>query len=66
MILSINQSYVRMYDSIVREVVVEKTEKSVCKTTAYLVATWLPEEGFEPSTFGLWARRATRLLYSAI
>ena len=24
------------------------------------------EEGFEPTTSGLWARRATRLLYSAI
>ena len=24
------------------------------------------EDGFEPTTFGLWAQRATRLLYSAI
>ena len=31
-------------------------------TTEPLVA----EDGFEPSTFGLWAQRATRLLHSAI
>ena len=28
--------------------------------------TLVAEAGFEPTTFGLWARRATRLLYSAI
>ena len=28
--------------------------------------TLVAEAGFEPTTFGLWARRAARLLYSAI
>lgn len=27
---------------------------------------WLAGEGFEPSTSGLWARRASRLLYPAV
>ena len=39
---------------------------SYSRTSLSLLLTLVAEAGFEPTTFGLWARRATRLLYSAI
>ena len=39
---------------------------SYSRTSLSLLFTLVAEAGFEPTTFGLWARRATRLLYSAI
>ena len=40
----------------------KKTEREICGGGLPLVA----EAGLEPTTFGLWARRATKLLHSAI
>ena len=42
-----------------------KKETTTCQIRSYLLVS-IAGAGFEPATSGLWARRATRLLYPAI
>ena len=39
---------------------------SVLCSTNWAIWAWVAGTGFEPMTFGLWARRASRLLHPAI